>query len=389
MHSKVITLIIALLAFASPLFAEESGVNFVEGKTFAEVLAQAKQENKLVFVDCYTSWCGPCKMMATKVFPQKVMGDYFNPKFVSVKIDMEKGEGVDLKKKFEVAAFPTFVILDGDGNELHRIVGGDQDCQKFIDRVNTVFSGNSLAALSKRYENGERDIDFMLQLLNALDEAYDRSGSDKIAAELLNVKPEELLSNEKLFKVFAKHDNDLFSPNFQYFLANRDRFASQYDKETVDRKATFIWQIAPRFFVIEQPDGTRTVEKGIMDRYKAELKKWNVPDSKKLISDAEITVAMRTGDWTGFAKYCDNYIKKYETSDAEIYNWVRTLTANTQDPGYRKMAIKWIEKRLAFMEKRDAKPQAPGMAMSMVNGPQFKKVFEDQLAQLKAEVEKK
>lgn len=65
---------IVVLLFCAPLSAQESeGVRFVE-KPFKDVLAQAKAENKMVFIDCYTSWCGPCKMMAAKEFPKKVMG---------------------------------------------------------------------------------------------------------------------------------------------------------------------------------------------------------------------------------------------------------------------------------------------------------------------------
>ena len=78
----------------------QEGVNFRD-ITFEEALKQAKSENKLVFMDCYTSWCGPCKNMADKVFPQKAAGDYFSPRFVCVKYDMEKGAGVELAKKFE------------------------------------------------------------------------------------------------------------------------------------------------------------------------------------------------------------------------------------------------------------------------------------------------
>ena len=73
--------------------------------TFNEALAQAKAEKKMVFMDCYTSWCGPCKNMTNNVFPQKAAGDYFNPRFVCVKYDMEKGEGKELADKFEVHAY--------------------------------------------------------------------------------------------------------------------------------------------------------------------------------------------------------------------------------------------------------------------------------------------
>ena len=117
---KNIYLFIAILFASITTFAQE-GVNF-RNLTFTEALAQAKQENKLVFMDCYTSWCGPCKNMTEKVFPQKAAGDYFNPRFVCVKYDMEKGEGVALAKQFDVHAYPTFIIIRPDGTVQHKLV---------------------------------------------------------------------------------------------------------------------------------------------------------------------------------------------------------------------------------------------------------------------------
>ena len=67
------------------------GVKFEEG-TFAEALALAKKENKLVFMDCYTAWCGPCKILAKKIFPIKEIGDFFNAHFVNIQMDMENQE---------------------------------------------------------------------------------------------------------------------------------------------------------------------------------------------------------------------------------------------------------------------------------------------------------
>ena len=87
---KKIVLAVFMAAMALSLSAQ---INFREGG-FAEALEAAKSENKLVFMDCYTSWCGPCKLMASKEFVQEKAGEYFNPRFVSVKIDMEKGEKI-------------------------------------------------------------------------------------------------------------------------------------------------------------------------------------------------------------------------------------------------------------------------------------------------------
>ena len=90
---------IVILLFSWNVFSQ--GIQF-ETSSWKEVLQKAKQENKLIFVDLYTTWCGPCKKMAAETFPQQVVGDYFNKNFVNYKIDAEKGEGPELAGKYEV-----------------------------------------------------------------------------------------------------------------------------------------------------------------------------------------------------------------------------------------------------------------------------------------------
>ena len=88
----------------------------------------------MIFMDCYTSWCGPCKGLAQNVFPQPKVGEFLNSNLVCCKYDMEKGEGIEIAKKYKVRAYPTFLILDGDGNELGRVVGGGK-LEIFIEKV--------------------------------------------------------------------------------------------------------------------------------------------------------------------------------------------------------------------------------------------------------------
>ena len=111
----------SLASFAT-LLEKGEGIDFDHGP-FSEVLARAKREGKLVFMDCFTSWCGPCRMMASVVFPRKDVGDAVNPRFVSFKCDMEKGEGIELAKKYGVKVYPTLLVLDADGNLLHTLTG--------------------------------------------------------------------------------------------------------------------------------------------------------------------------------------------------------------------------------------------------------------------------
>ncbi len=114
-----------LILFAFPLFSsqEKKGVEFFKG-TLKEALAKAKAEKKAVFFDAYAVWCGPCKNMELNVFTDEVLGNYFNEHFVSIRIDMEKGEGPDLAKKFtSIDGYPSMLFLDNEGHVIKTLLG--------------------------------------------------------------------------------------------------------------------------------------------------------------------------------------------------------------------------------------------------------------------------
>ena len=92
-------------------FGQEVGIKF-EHDSWNKVIQKAKSENKLIFMDAYTSWCGPCKAMQARVFPDKKLGTYFNDNFVNVKVDMESGEGPGLGLKYPVRGYPTLFFID-------------------------------------------------------------------------------------------------------------------------------------------------------------------------------------------------------------------------------------------------------------------------------------
>ena len=95
----------------------EPGIRFIEAD-WKKALAEAKKQHKLIFLDAYASWCGPCKLLKKKTFPDKEAGEFFNANYINVAIDMEKGDGPALGEKFAVNAYPTLRIIDADGNIL-------------------------------------------------------------------------------------------------------------------------------------------------------------------------------------------------------------------------------------------------------------------------------
>src|SRR5882724_9795530 len=78
------------LVLPSAVIAQTQGIHFESGLSWVQIKAKAKAENKFIFMDCYTTWCAPCKYMTETVFPSDNVGAFFNPRFVSVAIQMDR-----------------------------------------------------------------------------------------------------------------------------------------------------------------------------------------------------------------------------------------------------------------------------------------------------------
>jgi thioredoxin 1 len=114
----MILLSLAICAASNPTETENSkGIEFFDG-TWSEALKLAKAENKPVFVDISTGWCGYCKKMKNKVYADPQVGEHYNGNFINVSIDAEKGEGKAIAAKYGVKGYPTLVFVHPDGTTL-------------------------------------------------------------------------------------------------------------------------------------------------------------------------------------------------------------------------------------------------------------------------------
>lgn len=212
-----------------------NGIIF-EKSNFAEVLSKAKANNKPIFIDAFASWCGPCKMMASQVFTQKEVGAFFNSNFVNFKQDMEIGEGVELAKKYGIKLFPTFLIVNPDGELIHKFMGA-MDTKTFIEKARHGLSDEtSWVGLKKRYAEGERSGELMNNYLSAMNDAGEnKEALDNVLKYLdaLNMRERSLKPN---WTLFVQTINDYKHPLFVDFTENFDFYASELGKKEVSRK---------------------------------------------------------------------------------------------------------------------------------------------------------
>lgn len=91
----------------------DKGIQFVEAN-WNKALQEAKKQKKMIFIDAYTTWCGPCRMLKQNTFTDKAVGDFFNKNFINIALDMERGDGLAFAEKYQIRAYPTLLIIDAD-----------------------------------------------------------------------------------------------------------------------------------------------------------------------------------------------------------------------------------------------------------------------------------
>src|ERR1700743_1756251 len=98
---KIAIIVVLVFYSITNTNAQNRSIQFQQG-TWQQIKDKAAAQNKLIFMDCYTTWCGPCKWMADNVFTNDTVADYFNQHFICATFDMEKGEGKTLQKNYNV-----------------------------------------------------------------------------------------------------------------------------------------------------------------------------------------------------------------------------------------------------------------------------------------------
>lgn len=94
---------------------KKSGIQFYMG-SWKEAMEKANKENKIIFLDIYATWCGPCKRLKSTTFSDSRVGKYFNTNFINVTLDGETGDGEILAEKHRISGYPTLLFINKEGN---------------------------------------------------------------------------------------------------------------------------------------------------------------------------------------------------------------------------------------------------------------------------------
>lgn len=341
---KITSTLIALIATVAMM---AQGMAFEpEGTTLEQAAAKAKAEKKLIFLDCFTQWCGPCKKMSRDVFPQETVGAFMNPRYINIKIDMESAYGAPLAKKLQIQAYPTFVIFNADAQEIGRFVGGCA-AEAFIKNVEEKSKDNSSAELQQRWQNGDRDLEFLKTYLATLNASYKGDEANLVAEAILNPQAETFAADSALSMIFMRNITNPFSKAFTYTAKHPEALKATLGEMPVEMKIRNVLGNFPRQ-VINEHDGTADLDQAQFDRYVALLNELKLADADHYRLSTLITLSSKQKDYVSYMKYIKEYLKNknLDADDMQLARWAQPFS-NPADQSAQKAEMKKIlQKRL-------------------------------------------
>lgn len=320
----------------------EKTMTFEKG-TWKEILAKAKKENKLIFLDAFASWCGPCKWMAANVFTDSTVAAFYNTKFINAKIDMEKDEGIELAKTYQVRAYPTFLYISGDGEVIHRICGSmpaNEFIQTGMDAMNP---DKQYVKLVREYRKGSRDGAFLLSYLDAMSKAY--VNADTLKDEYFSAQKESDLTSRINWNIMLEFENNPDGKAFQYLLNNQPAFTALYTKDSVEEK------IYSTVFAFHRGKIMSDTTDASYKTAKEKSSALKFGRTAELLAEIDMAYFAKKEKWTDYAKTASMVVEKYKMNNAESLIMIASMfLKNVTDKAYLQKAELWA-KKASEMEK--------------------------------------
>ena len=344
---------------SAPAASTDKGVRFEHDLSWAQIQAKAKSEHKYIFVDGFTTWCGPCRFMRTKIFPQEETGAYFNDKFISVEVQLDTtakdndhvkswyADAHELMTKYGIRAFPTYLVFTPEGQPLHRLVGSTETAAKFIDGVRESFdTTKQFYTQLRQFEAGRRDTAFLYRLaFRAMEDYYDLQDGAPVFNAWLAAQPSPYTTaGMKLMQDYTSSTTD---PGFALFLHH----SKEVDKVLGDGKAaSLVNTILLRQYVIhdlralggKDPDWT-AIQTRLAADYPAQ--------AAEVTARGKVNYYEGKRDWPNFQTTVVAYMQKYgaHATPGELNDFAWAVFSNCPDMKCVEEALEWSKR--SFKDK--------------------------------------
>ncbi len=332
--------------------SQNKGIHFEENTNWEKILVKAKMENKFIFMDCYTTWCGPCKGMSNEVFPLEEVGDFYNKTFINLKLQLDTTQkddeyikswyaiGNKIFKEYNIVGYPTFLFFDPNGKIIHKVFGGNSVEGFIAIGADAINPERQYYNLKQHYENGSRDSAFLYNLIKISKSAGEVEFYKKVCYEYLT--SQKNLYTQKNIKLLQGAINNSKDFGFQIMLNYPKRVDSISGKGVAD---AIVNQVIVKEEVNLEINNKDTPDWNYL---KSKLKTKYPKQADEIIYIAKVNYERRKKDWIAFGSTLINYIRHYENKLPfyQLNEYAFIVFRNCDDKNILKNALQWSKKLL-------------------------------------------
>lgn len=285
------------------------GIQFFHGD-LEELKAEAKTKKKIIFIDAFTEWCGPCKMMSSQTFTDKAVGDFFNANFINYKLDMEKGEGPGFAVRYDVSAYPTLLFLNPKGELVHKVLGFRKPDQLLEDARKAVNPKDNMALMKSEFENGNKDPELLLNYAKRLAES--KMEYKEVAERYFEAQQEKDLLSPRNWEAIQLLTDSIQSREFQFLLRKKADFVKKYTLKQVDTKITKVCYNIAEIAIKTKNQAKFQEAVSIARKY--------IADNEKTAEELTLQKLETEENWDLYATQTIAYIDKFKPTNANYLN---------------------------------------------------------------------
>ena len=343
------------------LQAQGKGMQFIHNSSWKTILEKAKAENKYIFVDCFTTWCGPCKYMSVNVFPLEEVGNFYNSKFINVgiQIDSTASDNAEVRalyadasfinKEYHIIAYPTYLFFNPKGELVHRELGSSE-ATKFISKgENALDPQKQYYTQVRKYESGQRDSAFLRNLTLLALYADDDSGISKYSHSYFLLNP-NLLTKDNMELIYET-TRSAKDTGFHLMLNNLSLFESVVPKQELHRALT--WLILRSEYYNYKIEWEK-LDKKEWENFENTLSKKYPLYADEVLVQIETTTYAFKKDWASYVDVVGNFIKRQTPSNENLNNYAWTLFQQCNDKAILEKALGWS--KMSFTNQAKVEP---------------------------------
>ena len=301
--------------------------------TLEQAMAEAKIAKKLIYVDLSATWCGPCQQLKKVTFPNEMVADFMNKNFISIAFECDTDDiSKEYRTKYKNSAFPTHLIIDENGELVHKFVGFLNPNDFVAELQKGTGTAKGLQYYNRKNLAGERSPEFMHEYIVVLANANEGGAAAKLAADYLNTLSADQLATRENFALVYEFARDIDGPVAQKVIKNQDKFLQSVGENELNNYLYMLWSIKADSY-IREVDGKPVFDRKGYDETIRKLKASGFIAAEGITLTSDVRNAQRMGDWERFLSITTDYMKKKgaQASPMLTCNWGIDLKNSCND----------------------------------------------------------